>query len=182
MSQQGGRPTGHEDDWWRELYDDSTDDTGPAPARDSLDDRFASASGAVGDGAEERTGSSDRPAARPFGPEPVVPAPRAGADDVPDTSRPYGRAPQRAPWEPPPARPTGPVSFPTAAKPPGRAEQAPDRAATDERTGDAAPPISPRTPPDERMPVSFPTAAKPPGRAEQAPDRAATDERTGDAA
>ncbi|MEU4466744.1 protein phosphatase 2C domain-containing protein [Streptomyces sp. NPDC024017] len=160
MSQQGGRPTGHEDDWWRELYDDSTDDTGPAPARDSLDDRFASASGAVGDGAEERTGSSDRPAARPFGPEPVVPAPRAGADDVPDTSRPYG-APQRAPWEPPPARPTGPVSFPTAAKPPGRAEQAPDRAPTDERTGDAAPPISPRTPPDERTGHSLPPAAAP---------------------
>ncbi|MFE7897610.1 protein phosphatase 2C domain-containing protein [Streptomyces sp. NPDC057424] len=142
MSQQGGRPTGHEDDWWRELYDDSADDTGPAPARDSLDDRFASASGAVGDGAEERTGPSDRPVARPFGAEPVVPAPRTGADDVLDTPRPNGRAPQRAPWEPPSARPTGPVSFPTAAKPPGRAEQAPDPAPTAGRTGDAAPPVS----------------------------------------
>ncbi|MGK3941119.1 protein phosphatase 2C domain-containing protein [Streptomyces caeruleatus] len=48
MSQQGGRPTGHEDDWWGQLYD-STDDTGPAPAPDTLDDRFASATGAVGD-------------------------------------------------------------------------------------------------------------------------------------
>ncbi|MET8569993.1 protein phosphatase 2C domain-containing protein [Streptomyces sp. NPDC004783] len=47
MSQQGGRPTGHEDDWWRELYDDSTDDTGPAAAPDSLDDRFASVSDTV---------------------------------------------------------------------------------------------------------------------------------------
>ncbi|MFE8011607.1 protein phosphatase 2C domain-containing protein [Streptomyces antibioticus] len=47
MSQQGGRPTGHEDDWWGQLYDDSTADTGPAPTADSLDDRFASASGAV---------------------------------------------------------------------------------------------------------------------------------------
>ncbi|MGW2045805.1 protein phosphatase 2C domain-containing protein [Streptomyces sp. NPDC001858] len=52
MSQQGGRATGHEDDWWGQLYDDSTEDTGPAPATDSLDDRFASAAGAVrsGDG------------------------------------------------------------------------------------------------------------------------------------
>nr|WP_306948422.1 protein phosphatase 2C domain-containing protein [Streptomyces sp. B4I13] len=47
MSQQGGRPTGHEDDWWGQLYDDATEDTGPAPAADSLDDRFASAAGAV---------------------------------------------------------------------------------------------------------------------------------------
>ncbi|NEA95491.1 hypothetical protein G3I22_24900, partial [Actinospica acidiphila] len=57
MSQQGGRPggptgPGPEDDWWGQLYDDASDDTGPAPAADSLDDRFASAAGAVGgDGA-----------------------------------------------------------------------------------------------------------------------------------
>ncbi|MDQ1035431.1 hypothetical protein QFZ75_001847 [Streptomyces sp. V3I8] len=43
MSQQGERPTGHQDDWWGQLYDDSTGDTGPAPAPDSLDDRFVSA-------------------------------------------------------------------------------------------------------------------------------------------
>nr|WP_238431859.1 protein phosphatase 2C domain-containing protein [Streptomyces cavernae] len=48
MSQQGERPTGHEDDWWRQLYDDPTDDTGPAPVADSLDDRFASAAGVSG--------------------------------------------------------------------------------------------------------------------------------------
>ncbi|WTW84360.1 protein phosphatase 2C domain-containing protein [Streptomyces canus] len=50
MSQQGGTPTGrgHEDDWWGQLYD-STDDTGPTPAPDTLDDRFASAAGAVRD-------------------------------------------------------------------------------------------------------------------------------------
>ncbi|MFD7244749.1 protein phosphatase 2C domain-containing protein [Streptomyces massasporeus] len=134
MSQQGGRPTGHEDDWWRELYEDSTDDTGPAPARDSLDDRFASASGAVGDGAEARTGSSDRPAARHPGAEPVVPAPRTGADDLPATPRPNTRAPQRAPWEPPPPRPTGPTSFPTAGP-------------SGERTGGASPPTAAPPPP-----------------------------------
>ncbi|WP_419667707.1 protein phosphatase 2C domain-containing protein [Streptomyces sp. 2-1] len=48
MSQQGEKPTGQEDDWWGQLYDDSTGDTGPAPAADSLDDRFASASDTVG--------------------------------------------------------------------------------------------------------------------------------------
>ncbi|WP_217566002.1 protein phosphatase 2C domain-containing protein [Streptomyces sp. GbtcB7] len=49
MSQQGERPTGHEDDWWGQLYD-ATGDTGPTPAADSLDDRFASAAGTVGSG------------------------------------------------------------------------------------------------------------------------------------
>ncbi|MEU7060958.1 protein phosphatase 2C domain-containing protein [Streptomyces sp. NPDC046197] len=48
MSQQGGRPTGNEDDWWKQLYDDSTEDTGPTTAADSLDDRFASAAGTLG--------------------------------------------------------------------------------------------------------------------------------------
>ncbi|MFD5231635.1 protein phosphatase 2C domain-containing protein [Streptomyces qaidamensis] len=156
MSQQGGRPTGHEDDWWRELYDDSTDDTGPTPARDSLDDRFASASGAVGDGAEERTRPPDRPAGRPFGAEPTVPAPRTGADDVPDTPRPNGRPPHRAPWEPPPARPPGPASFPAAAKAPGHTGQPPGRAPKAGRPGDAAPPISPRRPPATSPPAAGP--------------------------
>src|SRR4051794_41971550 len=48
MSQQGGRPTRRDDDWWGQLYDDSTEDTGPTAAADSLDDRYASATGAVG--------------------------------------------------------------------------------------------------------------------------------------
>ncbi|WP_079129190.1 protein phosphatase 2C domain-containing protein [Streptomyces qaidamensis] len=156
MSQQGGRPTGHEDDWWRELYDDSTDDTGPTPARDSLDDRFASASGAVGDGAEERTRPPDRPAGRPFGAEPTVPAPRTGADDVRDTPRPSGRTPHRAPWEPPPARPPGPTSFPTAANPPGHTGQPPGRALMEGRPGDAVPPTGPRRPPATSPPAADP--------------------------
>ncbi|MFI6810074.1 protein phosphatase 2C domain-containing protein [Streptomyces luteogriseus] len=173
MSQQGGRPTGHEDDWWRELYDDSTDDTGPTPAGDSLDDRFASASGAVGDGVEVRTGGSpDRPAARHLGADPVVPAPRAGADDLPATRRPNDRAPQRAPWEPPPPRPTGPMSFPTAPKPPGRPERTPDRAPTDEQPRDATPSTGPRPPSDKR-----------PGStsSETAGSRPPSDERPGEA-
>jgi len=99
MSQQGGKPPGHEDDWWGQLYDDSTDDTGPTAAADSLEDRFASAAGTVDEGARAVPGSADEGAGpapgivgegeRPApgsvgeGPRPVVgsgvPAPRAGA-------------------------------------------------------------------------------------------------------
>ncbi|MFF7359315.1 protein phosphatase 2C domain-containing protein [Streptomyces sp. NPDC008125] len=47
MSQQGENSTGHEDEWWRKLYDEAAPDTGPAAARDTLDDRFDSAADAV---------------------------------------------------------------------------------------------------------------------------------------
>ncbi|WP_406384808.1 protein phosphatase 2C domain-containing protein [Streptomyces sp. NBC_01618] len=48
MSQQGERSAAHEDDWWRRLYDETARDTGATNAADSLDDRFDSASDAVG--------------------------------------------------------------------------------------------------------------------------------------
>ncbi|MFH9980497.1 protein phosphatase 2C domain-containing protein [Streptomyces sp. NPDC017179] len=48
MSQHGGSPTGQEDDWWGQLYNDSAGDTGPASEADTLDDRFASATGTLG--------------------------------------------------------------------------------------------------------------------------------------
>ncbi|MFC9508319.1 protein phosphatase 2C domain-containing protein [Streptomyces sp. NPDC057002] len=137
MSQQGGRPTGHDDDWWRHLYDDSTDDTGPAPAPDSLDDRFASAAGAVGDPADERPAS-----------ERVVPAPRAAADEATDAPR--------APWEPPASRPEGPLTFPTATKPPERAGQVPDRpptSGTTSPTGPRGPSEGPQIPPPPPPPL-----------------------------
>src|SRR5690606_39465672 len=111
MSQQGGRPTGHEDDWWRQLYDDSTGDTGPAPAPDSLDDRFASAAGTVHEGAPP---ADAPPAAR-------VPDPRR-APDAPPAAQPPGTAPSRAPRGPPPAAPPGPATFPPPA-PPGPPRQ-----------------------------------------------------------
>ncbi|MFF4252360.1 protein phosphatase 2C domain-containing protein [Streptomyces sp. NPDC001663] len=115
MSQQGGRPTGHEDDWWGQLYDDSTEDTGPAPAPDTLDDRFASAADAVQPGV---------PAQRPGGSE-VADAPvRAGvtttddrtstsdgrtatsdgrtSTETPGTTAPASRMPPEAPGSAPP--------------------------------------------------------------------------------
>ncbi|QIY74270.2 protein phosphatase 2C domain-containing protein [Streptomyces sp. RLB1-33] len=72
MSQQGERPTGHEDDWWGQLYDDSTGDTGPTPAADSLDDRFASAAGTVESGSAPRAAPPERDRS------PVVPEQRGG--------------------------------------------------------------------------------------------------------
>ncbi|MET8975145.1 protein phosphatase 2C domain-containing protein [Streptomyces sp. NPDC004539] len=53
MSQQGGSPTGRQDDWWGQLYDAPTDDTGPTPTTDTLDDRFASATDTLNPDAEE---------------------------------------------------------------------------------------------------------------------------------
>ncbi|MCX4790173.1 protein phosphatase 2C domain-containing protein [Streptomyces sp. NBC_01221] len=56
MSQQGDRPAAHENDWWRRLYDETARDTGATNAADSLDDRFDSASDAVGRGGGGRGG------------------------------------------------------------------------------------------------------------------------------
>ncbi|MGW1619441.1 protein phosphatase 2C domain-containing protein [Streptomyces sp. NPDC002172] len=78
MSQPGGRPTRHEDDWWGQLYDDSTEDTGPTAAPDSLDDRFASAKKTVGG----RRGVTVEPEDEP--PPPTVPAQRAPAAPAED--------------------------------------------------------------------------------------------------
>nr|WSY50614.1 protein phosphatase 2C domain-containing protein [Streptomyces sp. NBC_00886] len=97
MSQQGGTPTGHEDDWWGQLYDETTEDTGPTAAADSLDDRFASAAGTVGVGA---AGDAARPAGT------GVPAPRTGANSEPPAAA--GSGSQRAPWEPPSTAPPEP--------------------------------------------------------------------------
>ncbi|MFI6855038.1 protein phosphatase 2C domain-containing protein [Streptomyces sp. NPDC050416] len=137
MSQQGGRPTGPEDDWWGQLYDDSTGDTGPTPAPDSLDDRFASAAGAMEGRSVPGAGAGERAVS-----EPVVPAPRARADDIMDTPRASGPSPRRAPWEPPPVRPTGPVTFPTATK-----QQGPQ----------GTPPAPPTVPPPPPAPPVWPS-------------------------
>ncbi|CCK26542.1 hypothetical protein BN159_2163 [Streptomyces davaonensis JCM 4913] len=82
MSQQGGRPTGRDDDWWTQLYDDSREDTGPTAAPDSLDDRFASAESAVSAGSRAAGAApvpkqGGTPAARASDPAPTqIPTPR----------------------------------------------------------------------------------------------------------
>ncbi|WP_256215736.1 protein phosphatase 2C domain-containing protein [Streptomyces sp. Ag109_O5-10] len=89
MSQPGGRPTRHDDDWWGQLYDDSTEDTGPTAAPDSLDDRFASAKRTVGG----RRGVTAEPDDEPL--PPTVPAQRAPAAPAEGT----GAAAQTWPWD-----------------------------------------------------------------------------------
>ncbi|WP_328308357.1 protein phosphatase 2C domain-containing protein [Streptomyces sp. NBC_00442] len=65
MSQQGERPT-RDDDWWNRLYDESAPDAGPDGSRDSLDDRFNSASDTVGSPpTEERAGPGPDPVPGP---------------------------------------------------------------------------------------------------------------------
>ncbi|MET8224046.1 protein phosphatase 2C domain-containing protein [Streptomyces sp. NPDC005301] len=85
MSQQGESPTGHEDDWWGQLYDDSTGDTGPAAAADSLDDRFASASGTVGRGDPAPGAYADEVPPRP-GETHAVPEQRTGGSGTPSAT------------------------------------------------------------------------------------------------
>ncbi|MFJ1809305.1 MULTISPECIES: protein phosphatase 2C domain-containing protein [unclassified Streptomyces] len=133
MSQQGGTPTGHEDDWWGQLYDDSTEDTGPARTADSLDDRFASAAGAVrsadaaesvgtGAAAASRHPEGGADAADAPGAAGPVPAPRA------EPAEPGGRPDW---WTSPTATAAGTTTSAEATVPPPRsrstAESAPGR-------------------------------------------------------
>lgn len=169
MSQQGGKPTGHEDDWWGQLYDESTEDTGPAPAADSLDDRFASAAGTVNDGAEADSGAVDPGAVDSGAVDETpragagVPAPRSGLADAADA--PYGAefVPERAPWEPPPDTPAAPAAFPPGPKPPGFVERTTPRDRTSTESPVTTVPAS-RVPPDvPSPPTAPPRPAVPPG-------------------
>ncbi|WP_098245543.1 protein phosphatase 2C domain-containing protein [Streptomyces formicae] len=136
MSQQGERRTGRDDDWWGQLYDDSAQDTGPTPAPDTLDDRFASAAGTLKEGF--RT---------PDPPPPPPPSPHATPlpSQPPPPSHP-SQPPQ--PRQPPPG-PRGsltPPPLPTAPEP--RAQQSPQADDTAPRgTGHAGPPAPPQHPP-----------------------------------
>ncbi|MEU2052623.1 protein phosphatase 2C domain-containing protein [Streptomyces bungoensis] len=184
MSQQGGRPARHEDDWWEQLYDDSTEDTGPAPAPDSLDDRYASASGAVtgrpdGDGTApprdpplppQRTTPPPPPPTPAAPPSPPVPpgsppdpaasARASGADAYP--------APPGAPASPPASPPSSPVPVPPAppASPPGAAVPAgPSGAEAYPAPPASAPPNTPASPPSSSVPAPPAPPASPPGAA-----------------
>ncbi|GGU46933.1 protein phosphatase 2C domain-containing protein [Streptomyces daghestanicus] len=181
MSQQGARPNGREDDWWRELYDDARDDTGGTAAADSLDDRFASATGAL-DGdpfaseteteteTETGTGTADAGRPGPGAPEADRYAPGAGAPDA----RPDRRDTPDRPPRPDRRAPGGPVSVPPPLDPPrtppdptGRESAGPRPPAP--RTGSPesaapprpVPPPSPVTPPPP-APLAPPPPASPP--------------------
>ncbi|MET7680685.1 protein phosphatase 2C domain-containing protein [Streptomyces sp. NPDC005423] len=167
MSQQGGRATGHEDDWWGQLYDDSTEDTGPAGAVDSLDDRFASASGAVdaGTGPEDASvaaaSGGGGPAPHGAGPSPRgdgrLPSYGGELGSLPDDGRsdPSGRgADAHAVAQPalPPAPP-----LPPPARESARAEARPAPPTYPPSTLPAAVPAAPAT----SRPLPPPVPARP---------------------
>ncbi|ARP73011.1 hypothetical protein LK07_28130 [Streptomyces pluripotens] len=133
MSQQGGRVSRHEDDWWGQLYDDSTEDTGPTAASDSLDDRFASAKNTVagrpaqtpahgaepagrgGDGEGDGRGDGGD-AGRRVAREPAVPAQRAA--QAPSATAAAGRNTSARPVSAGSAQPASPGGPAAPADPP----------------------------------------------------------------
>ncbi|MFD8567820.1 protein phosphatase 2C domain-containing protein [Streptomyces sp. NPDC059639] len=172
MSQQGERSTGHrsqesrksresrEDDWWGQLYEDeaAAADTGPTPAADSLDDRFASVGSVT-------TAPADRPAIPsppPWDPPPPEPPAPGGLPSLPsDTAGPSGPPAPKAP-----PRPAGaPAAVPDASVPapggPGGPGGPPPPPAPLPRQ--AAPPgPDPRTAPVAEPPPEPPVPARPP--------------------
>ncbi|MFF6994426.1 protein phosphatase 2C domain-containing protein [Streptomyces sp. NPDC008313] len=156
MSQQGERPTGQGDDWWRQLYDDSTEDTGPAAAADSLDDRFASAAGTVG--GEPAPPPRETPRTPPGTPAPPIPIPGPSGPPAPGPS---GPGPSQAP---PPGAPNPPAAPPAPAPAPPPVPG--QRAAGPERRAAPWEPPSAGAP----RPASFPPGPKPPGFRGRSPE------------
>lgn len=147
-------PAAHEDDWWRRLYDETAADTGGGNAADSLDDRFDSASDAVGsagrDGPDRENG---------YG-EAVVPVPDPRTSSGRPVPAPARREPPvesaRAPWEPPHGVPQ-PRTFPAPRVP------APARPPADAPRS-VQPPAATEPPPATEPPftVELPPAVEPP--------------------
>ncbi|WP_329222096.1 protein phosphatase 2C domain-containing protein [Streptomyces sp. NBC_01485] len=161
MSQQGGRTTGHEDDdWWGQLYDDSTEDTGPTPATDSLDDRFASAAGTVrsastaGDTGGAGEGVGTGAAGSVPGPRPEPPGPDGGRTD-------WWTSQDAPPTASPPTAPEGTVPRPRGGRAP---DVTPGTHPPERHRAPWEPPSD--TPPD---PTNVPSGPLPPGFAERAP-------------
>ncbi|MFE6037013.1 protein phosphatase 2C domain-containing protein [Streptomyces sp. NPDC056452] len=164
MSQQGETPAAHEDDWWRRLYDETAPDTGPTSAADSLDDRFDSASDAVGPPEDRADPETNDGPGTGTGAGPGAPAPDAfsvkegAAVPVPDPRL--------------PTRPSAPGAPPAGAhrqeQPAPKAPPAPQRSAADgvpapQRSVPAAPqkPAGPPHPAPTRT-VACPAPWEPP--------------------
>ncbi|GGW63926.1 hypothetical protein GCM10010503_46330 [Streptomyces lucensis JCM 4490] len=161
MSQQGGKPARQDDDWWGQLYDDATADTGPTAVPDSLDDRFASARSTVAgrpggqDGADDGSatgddaggagdGGSGGDGASPEHQGTSVPAQRAAR-----VSRPDPAAGRPAPTPPPPESPApGPPPQVSAPVPPPQvsAPAPAPQASAPTRPPEAGNPPAPRGP------------------------------------
>lgn len=169
MSQQGERPAAQEDDWWRRLYDESAPDAGASQAADSLDDRFDSASDAVGaagvlDDREAYGVAAAVPEPRVAPPEPGPVAQAAPVPPPPLVPPPPPLPPEeppRAPWEPPSGT-SGPRTFATPVpEPEPEPEPVPVPSAADPRVARSplpgqdgqAPPAADVMPPLPRRPV-----------------------------
>lgn len=172
MSQQGEKPAAHEDDWWRALYDETAPDTGPSGAADSLDDRFDSASDAVGGPETDRAEQVDHPVTvvplpdprlpeADLAPEPRTPPPAPEPPPPPAPESPPARtvAVGRAPWEAP-TGPPEPRTFavrapaadpPAVPEPPGAPPVRPDVGHIGDRppTYEAEPAALPASGPDD---------------------------------
>ncbi|MGY1496502.1 protein phosphatase 2C domain-containing protein [Streptomyces sp. QTS52] len=174
MSQQGERSTGHSDDWWGQLYDDSTEDTGPTAAGDSLDDRFASASGTVDAEKADAIPGQDGGGAV-FGRETVS----GDASGTSGAARASEALEEWDEWEagappqppPPPSRPVPPPAPAPLSPPPPVSSLPPQRGGVPYGPRDAVPssgPGQPRAPwePPPALPpssASVPPGPKPPG-------------------
>lgn len=135
MSQQGEKSA--DGDWWNRLYDESTPDTGPAPAAgDTLDDRFDSAADAVADSAP---GPVPDVVLDAVGTQPEATAPERPRPQPPVAGEPWEPWEPAVPYEPSDARPL-----------PGAAESPPP-----------SPPLPPR-PPDPRRPTPGPPTPREP--------------------
>ncbi|WP_455712132.1 protein phosphatase 2C domain-containing protein [Streptomyces hygroscopicus] len=162
MSQQGDR-SGHEDDWWAELYDPRRSDAGPAAAADSVDDRFDSAFRTLAGG---RDTGYHRPAAG------ALWEPRAGDQGgaAPGSDADAGGGPQgwrspdgEGPGAAPPSqdRAASPAPASATPPPPPRPATPPPRPAT--------PPPRPATPPPPSAPPPSPRDTGPPAAPRRTP-------------
>nr|WP_130336869.1 protein phosphatase 2C domain-containing protein [Streptomyces sp. BK022] len=158
MSQQGDGPTRQDDDWWGQLYDETADDTGPAPAPDSLDDRYASAKrttvpgpGGAEDRGARREGAPSSPSERSDGPVP---------EQRPPSSAQRGAEPAGGGGAPPvPGAQSGATPAPDARRTPPAAPPVPPPVPKARRTPPAEPAIPPV--PDAPVPPTAPSAPDP---------------------
>lgn len=187
MNEQGGSPTGGQDDWWGQLYDDTTGDTGPTATADSLDDHFASASDALT--AEPGTGGAEEPGetmSPPTVPLRTVPAPRGGTRaggrhpaegdedvDVPEASEPKPDDAASGPYDDPRAVPEKLEEPPEPPSEPPRATLRPP--SSPDRRSNPSGPLNgsrglraPWEPPSATSPgpTTFPAGPVPPGLTE----------------
>ncbi|MEV6079536.1 protein phosphatase 2C domain-containing protein [Streptomyces sp. NPDC052069] len=190
MSQQGETPAAHEDDWWRDLYDEAAPDTGPSSTADSLDDRFDSVSDTVtsavvrgGDGAPGA--EAHRPRSLPseperileVGPEPGLgvgstrePDPAPARDPAPDPAPESAPEPEVPPTPlPPPSVSPSPAPSPPPATVSFRAPWEPLSGPPEPRTFAAPPPTPPSPPPEPPQPRRAPDAVADVDADERAP-------------